>query len=149
MPKTKNKELTDRQREIFAFIYCQIKEKYPPTLREIGGYFGFSTKAALDHVAALERKGYIQRFDGIPRGISIVSDPVPVSETLTFEITPDIVVEEEGFETGEFIRLRRQAVGQSGDIALINSGSTLRLCKLVSPRIGIVGKVVGRTFAVA
>ena len=147
MPK-KSRKLTERQNEVFAFIYCQIKEKYPPTIREIGGYFGFSEKAAYDHVLAIEKKGYIQRSEGIPRCIRIIYDPVPIPELLTFEITPDIAVKDPAFQIGEFIRLRRQAVGVSGDIALVDEQGTLTLCKLGSPMFGIIGKVVGHTFAI-
>ena len=148
MPK-KSKKLTERQNEVFAFIYCQIKEKYPPTIREIGGYFGFSEKAAHDHVLAIEKKGYIQRLKGIPRCIRIIDDPVPIPELFTFEITTDMIIKENGFQAGEFLRLRRQAVGASGDIALVDEQGTLTLCKLASPMFGIIGKVIGHTLAIA
>jgi repressor LexA len=58
-------ELTDRQKEILAFINQSIGERgYPPTLREIGRQFGIkSTNGVNDHLRALEKKGYLQRED--------------------------------------------------------------------------------------
>jgi repressor LexA len=58
-------ELTDRQKEILAFINQSIAERgYPPTLREIGRQFSIkSTNGVNDHLRALEKKGYLQRED--------------------------------------------------------------------------------------
>jgi repressor LexA len=58
-------QLTDRQKEILAFINRSIGDSgYPPTLREIGRQFGIkSTNGVNDHLRALEKKGYLQRED--------------------------------------------------------------------------------------
>ncbi len=71
------KLLTARQREIFNYIQSRIKEGYPPTIREIGNQFGFSEKAAHDHLNALEKKKYIGREEGKPRAISILKEADP------------------------------------------------------------------------
>lgn len=57
--------LTDRQRQVLAFISQSIQERgYPPTLREIGERMGIrSTNGVNDHLKALEKKGYLQRED--------------------------------------------------------------------------------------
>ena len=75
------KLLTARQREIFTYIQARIKEGYPPTIREIGSKFGFSEKAAHDHLNALEKKKYIDREEGKPRAISILKEADPKLET--------------------------------------------------------------------
>ena len=75
------KFLTARQREIFTYIQKRIKEGYPPTIREIGSKFGFSEKAAHDHLNALEKKKYIGREEGKPRAISILKEADPKLET--------------------------------------------------------------------
>jgi repressor LexA len=64
--------LTDRQREILEFLIEFTEETgYPPTLREICKHFGMaSTRAASDHLDALERKGYIERRGDRARAIS-------------------------------------------------------------------------------
>ena len=71
------KFLTARQRQIFTYIQRRIKEGYPPTIREIGSKFGFSEKAAHDHLNALEKKKYIGREEGKPRAISILKEADP------------------------------------------------------------------------
>jgi len=72
-------ELTDRQREVFDFVCDAIRsEGRPPTVREIADYFEFrSPKAASDHLAALERKGYITRQSGKARNIEVREELSP------------------------------------------------------------------------
>jgi repressor LexA len=56
------REMTDRQREVLDFIRT-FGERHgvPPTVREIGEKFGFTARAAFDHLRALERKGMLER----------------------------------------------------------------------------------------
>ena len=56
------KELTERQRQVLDFIRA-FGERHgvPPTVREIGEKFGFTARAAFDHLRALERKGMLER----------------------------------------------------------------------------------------
>ena len=56
------REMTARQREVLGFIRT-FTERHgaPPTVREIGARFGFTARAAFDHLRALERKGKLQR----------------------------------------------------------------------------------------
>ena len=55
-------ELTRRQREILGFIrsFTQ-RHSVPPTVREIGGRFRVTPRAAFDHLRALEKKGALKR----------------------------------------------------------------------------------------
>lgn len=71
-----NSNLTDRQRAILKFICRAIKESSrPPTVREIGQEFSISsTKGVVDHLRALERKGWITRQAGQARGIKPVRE---------------------------------------------------------------------------
>ncbi len=66
--------LTARQQEIFDYLARHLEEHgYPPTLREICSEFGMrSTRAASDHLLALERKGFIARTRDRSRGIEII-----------------------------------------------------------------------------
>ena len=59
-------ELTDRQEEVLDYILRMLEERgYPPSVREICDAFGFSsTRGALRHLEALERKGFISRAPG-------------------------------------------------------------------------------------
>jgi repressor LexA len=56
------RELTGRQREILEFVRA-FSERHgvPPAVREIGQRFGFTARAAFDHLKALERKGMLER----------------------------------------------------------------------------------------
>jgi repressor LexA len=56
------RELTGRQREVLNFMRSfQAKHGVPPTVREIGGRFRITPRAAFDHMRALERKGELHR----------------------------------------------------------------------------------------
>ena len=55
------KDLTDRQKEVLAYISSFAGDHaYPPTIREIAERFRISVKGAYDHVKALERKGMLR-----------------------------------------------------------------------------------------
>ena len=79
------KALTDKQKNVLKLIADKLKEVgYPPTLQELADELGFSSKnAALKHLTALEKKGYIgKREGGAARGIRIL-------ESLGFLDGPD------------------------------------------------------------
>lgn len=65
MPATSRPQrpLTMRQVEILDFLRTYIADHgFPPTIREIGAQFRInSTNGVLDHLRALERKGYVER----------------------------------------------------------------------------------------
>ncbi len=56
------KEMTPRQQEVLDFVRA-FSERHgvPPAVREIGERFGFTARAAFDHLKALERKGMLER----------------------------------------------------------------------------------------
>jgi repressor LexA len=68
------KLLTDRQRLVLTFVeeFCR-RQGYPPTVREVAAHFGVQPRAAADHLAALKRKGHLNREPGRSRGLSLVS----------------------------------------------------------------------------
>jgi len=70
--------LTERQEAVLRFISTFLqKRRIPPTVREIQAHFGFeSTNAVTDHLALLERKGYLKRRRGISRGIELASPSI-------------------------------------------------------------------------
>lgn len=60
--------LTDRQKEVLTFIESFTEAHgVPPTVREIGGRFHVTPRAAFDHLRALERKGYLRRRSTVGR----------------------------------------------------------------------------------
>ena len=76
MENTKKKELTDRQAEIYEYIKKYSKENHmPPTVREIGNHFEISsTNGVRSILAALIKKGYINRSPRLSRGLEIISN---------------------------------------------------------------------------
>ncbi len=74
--------LTERQRQVYEFIADSIScNGFPPTLREIGEAFGFSsTNAVLAVLDSLERKGYIRRHPSMARGIELTGGLPPGAE---------------------------------------------------------------------
>jgi repressor LexA len=68
-------ELSLNQSKVLEFIRkCIDRDGVSPTYREIAGHFGYrSPKAAIDHVRALEKKGYVTRRPRRSRGIRIPS----------------------------------------------------------------------------
>lgn len=67
-------KLTERQRAVLEFIRQRLNEAgHPPTIREIGRYFGISsTNGVRTHLTALTKKGFIRKQDLISRGIELV-----------------------------------------------------------------------------
>jgi repressor LexA len=66
------KELTQRQKEVLGFITEYINtHTYPPTVREIAGFFSVSVKAAHDHISALKKKEYLRTGDKRSRTIEV------------------------------------------------------------------------------
>ena len=71
--------LTDRQREVLDFMQTFTEANgVPPTVREIGGRFHVTPRAAFDHLRALERKGYLRRRSTAGRTSRALTLAVPV-----------------------------------------------------------------------
>ena len=70
----KRKEMTARQEEIYEYIKKYSKENHmPPTVREIGNHFDISsTNGVRSILAALIKKGYINRSPRLSRGIEVI-----------------------------------------------------------------------------
>lgn len=67
------KALTVKQQNVYDYIRRKVgRIGYPPSVREIAQQFGISTRAAYDHLRAIEKKGYIRRDPMKPRAIEIV-----------------------------------------------------------------------------
>jgi len=68
------KQITERQNEVLTFIATFTKtNEYPPTVREISQHFDISLRAVQDHLAALQRKGYLSTEQKRSRSIRILS----------------------------------------------------------------------------
>lgn len=74
--------LTHRQAHVLDCIRRYLGERgYPPTIRELGELIGVhSTNGVVDHLRALERKGYLTREDMKSRGLRLLDaagEPAP------------------------------------------------------------------------
>ena len=76
LENSKRKELTSRQEEILEYINKYSKEnRMPPTVREIGNHFEISsTNGVRSILAALIKKGYINRSPRLSRGIEVIDN---------------------------------------------------------------------------
>ena len=64
--------LTERQQEILDFIHNYSESNgFPPSIREIGKHFGIYPATVQDHIAALERKGFLRKKRFQSRTLSI------------------------------------------------------------------------------
>ncbi|MFH0754589.1 MAG: transcriptional repressor LexA [Candidatus Omnitrophota bacterium] len=71
-----NEPLTEKQRNVLKFIHERIRgHQLPPTIREIGEKFGFSSTGTVrDYLNALVSKGYIRLREGKSRAIELVKE---------------------------------------------------------------------------
>ena len=69
------KGVTKRQDEVLDFIKeFLLRNKFPPTIREIANHFEISVKGAYDHIKALEKKGFIHCNQNRSRAIEVLSE---------------------------------------------------------------------------
>jgi repressor LexA len=71
---TRDRELTDRQRQVLDFIKSDTRRTgYPPTVRDIGAAVGLSSSSTVHaHLEALEAKGLIRRDPSKPRALEVL-----------------------------------------------------------------------------
>lgn len=70
------KGITARQQEVLDFISSYTKDnEYPPTVREIGEHFSISLRAVQDHIAALQKKGFLSQSQKRSRSIRVLDGP--------------------------------------------------------------------------
>ena len=68
------KELTEKQKQVFDYITNYTEENgFPPTREEIASCCGMKyTSGIVNHLQALERKGFIRLLKKVARGIEII-----------------------------------------------------------------------------
>ena len=83
-------DLPPKQRAVLDFIMEKRQQKgLPPTYREISNHFGYKgPKAAVDHVRALEKKGFLRCHERRSRGIELL-----ISEQNSFAVSIPILGE--------------------------------------------------------
>ena len=67
-------DLTPKQQRVLDFIAGRIQDRgIPPTIREIAKHFSVFPRAIQDHLAALKRKGVLQRTKEHTRGLIVAA----------------------------------------------------------------------------
>lgn len=82
----RDRELTDRQRQVLDFIKSEVESKgFPPTVRDIGQAVGLHSSSTVHaHLGALEAKGLIRRDPSKPRALEVLerSEHAPPSSAM-------------------------------------------------------------------
>ena len=70
-------QLTGRQRDILEVIERHMRDRgYPPSVREIGEAVGLTSPSTVhNHLASLQRLGFLKRDPSKPRAIEVRYDP--------------------------------------------------------------------------
>jgi len=85
------KKITGRQQEVLSFIADFTKENvYPPTVREISEHFAISLRAVQDHLAALQKKGFLAAGKHRSRALRVLSNGCAPAESIFWVRVPVI-----------------------------------------------------------
>jgi repressor LexA len=78
---TRDRGLTDRQRQVLDFIKAEVaRQGFPPTVRDIGKAVGLHSSSTVhEHLGALESKGLIRRDPSKPRALEVLEKDVKVA----------------------------------------------------------------------
>jgi repressor LexA len=90
-------KLTAKQKRVLDFIKESIRNKMPPTIREIAEKLGFSSTGTVrDYLEVLQKKGYLKRSENKSRAIELigpVSKGIPILASITAG-NPDLAYED-------------------------------------------------------
>jgi repressor LexA len=130
--------LTKKQEKVLRIIrQCYLENGYAPSLGELQEFLGISTKrGVVNHLIALEKKGYIIRT-GDPRGIHIVDNDEEIVYDYLIGVailgyanagTPLVNAEEENLGN---IKIDPKLVNKKDDLfALIVKGDSMDLAEI-------------------
>jgi repressor LexA len=130
--------LTKKQEKVLRIIrQCYLENGYAPSLGELQEFLGISTKrGVVNHLIALEKKGYIIRT-GDPRGIHIVDNDEEIVYDYLIGVailgyanagTPLVSAEEENLG---HIKIDPKLVSKKEDLfALIVKGDSMDLAEI-------------------
>jgi repressor LexA len=130
--------LTKKQEKVLRIIrQCYLENGYAPSLGELQEFLGISTKrGVVNHLIALEKKGYIIRT-GDPRGIHIVDNDEEIVYDYLIGVailgyanagTPLVSAEEENLG---YIKIDPKLVNKKDDLfALIVKGDSMDLAEV-------------------
>ncbi len=133
--------ITEKEKEVLNFITSFIKENgFSPSVREIASFLNIAPKNAHKYLKNLEKKGIIKRSKNISRGISILTNKIPVVTTVpagspdelleiteeSYEIDPSLFSYNDIIMVKVFGDSMINAHIQSGDIAVVALNSEVK-----------------------
>ena len=124
------KKLTDRQKEVLAFIKSYLADHhYPPTIREIAARFSISVKGAYDHVKALKKKGSIRAGYSKSRAMEVVEAETSSDELLEIPVLGNVAAglplfAEENF--AGFVKIPSSQLSRGDHFALQVKGDSMQ-----------------------
>lgn len=140
----KNKpNLTQKQERVLNFIRKKIRERLPPTIREIAGELGFkSTGTVRDYLKALQQKGLVRRMHNKSRGIELTEraafNKIPIIGTIMAG-KPNLAYEEiQGYVDADDLFLGR--IGFDDVFALRVKGDSMIDAGILDGDVAIIKK---------
>lgn len=116
--------LTQRQRDLLAFLHSEEVKGRTPCFREIASALGLQSKSSIARlVEGLEMRGYIRRLHNCPRSIEVVRMPATARG--------EIII------TGEVLsQATRAAALMKQDVQSFISDAVRRACTEAVRRVG-------------
>jgi repressor LexA len=118
-------KLTNRQREVLAAVReLTGRHGFPPTVRELAEFLEIGPRAAFEHLAALVRKGYLEKEDGRPRALAVAGYVPALELPVVGRVAagPPITALEEAEET---MAVDRSLGAAEGDFLLRVKGDSM------------------------
>jgi len=127
-----DRQLTDRQREVFDFVRGYAREHgYPPAVRDIGRALGLASPSTVHaHLAKLERAGLVRRDPTKPRALELLAGAARAAATgaglpLVGRVAAgQPILADENIE--EYVEVPELAGGQQGEFVLRVAGDSMR-----------------------
>ena len=129
--------LTRRQHDILEYVRTHIRANgYPPTIREIRDAFRLkSNRGIIDHLRALERKGWIRRARASSRAIEILgcqggsmASTLSARAAVVYPVAGKVAADQPAppiEETDEKLVLDESLFGEAGDFILEVRGDSM------------------------
>jgi len=127
-----DRQLTDRQREVFDFVRGYAREHgYPPAVRDIGRALGLASPSTVHaHLAKLERAGLVRRDPTKPRALELLAGAARAAATgaglpLVGSVAAgQPILADENIE--EYVEVPELAGGKQGEFVLRVAGDSMR-----------------------
>ena len=127
-----DRQLTDRQREVFDFVRGYAREHgYPPAVRDIGRALGLASPSTVHaHLAKLERAGLVRRDPTKPRALELLAGAARAAATgaglpLVGRVAAgQPILADENIE--EYVPVPQIAGGDEGEFVLRVKGDSMK-----------------------